>query len=85
MGPQGSSLAPATGDKKFQKKKMPSQYCDFEIKKKFPRQIFPVNIKQKDLKLGTRRGPLLAPPPGDKKLGRSKKGHRSSVILKPKK
>ena len=27
----------------------------------------------KDLKLGTRRGPLLAPPPGDKKLGGSKK------------
>ena len=38
----------------------------------------------KDLKLGTRRGPLLAPPPGDKKC-QKKKCHPSRVILKSKK
>ena len=42
-------------------------------------------INTKDLNMGTRRGPLLAQPPGDKKLGGVKKGHRSSVILKSKK
>ena len=33
----------------------------------------------KDLKLGTRRDPLLAPPPGDKNWV-VKKGHRSNMI-----
>ena len=36
---KGPLLAPPPGDKNFAGHKTPSQYCDFEINKKFSRQI----------------------------------------------
>ena len=59
---------PSVKLKKFTGSKKADYHGKIEIKKKFSRVRYPVNIKQKETQRGPLGGPLRVPPPGDKNL-----------------